>query len=155
MKYSMVRVFSASFGDQESRDINVTSLAYCIQQTNKLVEGCLQQWESRLLWDPGIKVMAADLSNSFLYGKNIERTMIKAGSEFGDLELERKIACVWNMEYGVVHFRELSSVEYDHDEEEEEDDEDESRRRRKRRKICYQHLFLVTKSYVFVSESCR
>ena len=55
IKHPMVRVFSTSFGDQESRDIIVTSLAHCIQQTNKLVERCLLQWEFRLLWDPGIK----------------------------------------------------------------------------------------------------
>jgi hypothetical protein len=36
--------------------------------------------------EPDLKVCAADVSNAFLYGKNIERTMIKAGSEFGELQ---------------------------------------------------------------------
>ena len=36
--------------------------------------------------DPELQVMAADVSNAFLYGKNIERTMIKAGPEFGELQ---------------------------------------------------------------------
>jgi hypothetical protein len=36
--------------------------------------------------EANIKVLAADISNSFLYGKNIEKTNIKAGSEFGELQ---------------------------------------------------------------------
>jgi Reverse transcriptase (RNA-dependent DNA polymerase) len=36
--------------------------------------------------DTDLKVIAADVSNAFLYGENKEKTMIKAGSEFGDLE---------------------------------------------------------------------
>jgi hypothetical protein len=36
--------------------------------------------------EPEMKICAADVSNAFLYGKNVERTMIKAGPEFGDLE---------------------------------------------------------------------
>jgi hypothetical protein len=36
--------------------------------------------------DSDLKVCAADISNAFLYGKNIERTMIKAGPEFGELQ---------------------------------------------------------------------
>jgi Reverse transcriptase (RNA-dependent DNA polymerase) len=36
--------------------------------------------------DDRTQVVAADVSNAFLYGKNIERTMIKAGPEFGDLQ---------------------------------------------------------------------
>jgi hypothetical protein len=36
--------------------------------------------------EPELQVMAADVSNAFLYGKNIERTMIKVGPEFGDLQ---------------------------------------------------------------------
>ena len=36
--------------------------------------------------DSELEVMAADVSNAFLYGKNKEKTMIKAGPEFGDLE---------------------------------------------------------------------
>ena len=36
--------------------------------------------------DPGSQVRAADVSNAFLYGKNIERTKIRAGPEFGELE---------------------------------------------------------------------
>jgi hypothetical protein len=36
--------------------------------------------------DNALQVMAADVSNAFLYGKNIERTMIKAAPEFGDLQ---------------------------------------------------------------------
>jgi hypothetical protein len=33
-----------------------------------------------------LKVLAADISNAFLYGKNIEKTKIKAGPEFGELQ---------------------------------------------------------------------
>jgi hypothetical protein len=36
--------------------------------------------------DPNLQVMAADVSNAFLYGKNIEKTMIRAGPEFGCLQ---------------------------------------------------------------------
>jgi hypothetical protein len=36
--------------------------------------------------DPDLQVCAADISNAFLYGKNIEKTMIKAGPEFGELQ---------------------------------------------------------------------
>ena len=36
--------------------------------------------------DDRTQVVVADVSNAFLYGKNIERTMIKAGPEFGDLQ---------------------------------------------------------------------
>jgi hypothetical protein len=32
--------------------------------------------------EANIKVLAADISNSLLHGKNIEKTKIKAGSEF-------------------------------------------------------------------------
>ena len=34
--------------------------------------------------DSDLDVVAADVSNAFLYGRNMERTMIKAGPEFGD-----------------------------------------------------------------------
>jgi hypothetical protein len=33
-----------------------------------------------------LQVIAADVSNAFLYGKNIEKTKIKAGPEFGELQ---------------------------------------------------------------------
>jgi hypothetical protein len=33
--------------------------------------------------NPDLKVCAADIYNAFLYGKNIERTTIKAEPEFG------------------------------------------------------------------------
>jgi hypothetical protein len=36
--------------------------------------------------EANIKVLAADMSNSLLRGKNIEKTKIKAGSEFGELQ---------------------------------------------------------------------
>jgi hypothetical protein len=36
--------------------------------------------------DSNLKVCAMGISNAFLYGKNIERTMIKAGPEFGELQ---------------------------------------------------------------------
>jgi Reverse transcriptase (RNA-dependent DNA polymerase) len=36
--------------------------------------------------DSDLEVVAADISNAFLYGKNIEKTMIKAGPEFGELQ---------------------------------------------------------------------
>jgi hypothetical protein len=36
--------------------------------------------------DPDLQVMVADVSNAFLYGKNVEKTMIKAGPEFGALQ---------------------------------------------------------------------
>jgi hypothetical protein len=36
--------------------------------------------------DPEFQVRAADISNAFLYGKNIEKTKIRAGPEFGKLE---------------------------------------------------------------------
>jgi hypothetical protein len=36
--------------------------------------------------EANIKVLAADISNSLLHGKNIEKTKIKAGSEFNDQE---------------------------------------------------------------------
>jgi hypothetical protein len=36
--------------------------------------------------EPDLKVCAADISNAFLYGMNIERTAIKAGPEFGELQ---------------------------------------------------------------------
>jgi hypothetical protein len=35
--------------------------------------------------DPDLQICAADVSNAFLYGKNIEKTMIKAGPEFREL----------------------------------------------------------------------
>jgi Mono-functional DNA-alkylating methyl methanesulfonate N-term len=55
MKHSMVSVLSAILGDQRSRGITAASLVHCIRQTNMLFEGCMQQWEYRNLWDPGIK----------------------------------------------------------------------------------------------------
>jgi hypothetical protein len=36
--------------------------------------------------DSELKVIAADIGNAFLYGKNREKTMIKAGPEFGPLQ---------------------------------------------------------------------
>jgi hypothetical protein len=36
--------------------------------------------------DSDLKGCASDISNAFLYGKNIDRTMIKAGPEFGELQ---------------------------------------------------------------------
>jgi hypothetical protein len=36
--------------------------------------------------DSDLQVVAADIGNSFLYGKNREQTMIKAGPEFGPLQ---------------------------------------------------------------------
>jgi hypothetical protein len=36
--------------------------------------------------EPDLQVVAADVSNAFLYGKNVEKTIIKAGPEFGSLE---------------------------------------------------------------------
>jgi hypothetical protein len=43
--------------------------------------------------DPNLQVVAADVSNAFLYGKNKEKTMIKAGPEFGDLEGKHLFDC--------------------------------------------------------------
>jgi hypothetical protein len=52
--------------------------------------------------DPNLQVMAADVSNAFLYGKNIKRTMIKAGPEFGNLNLNDQYLIVEGGWYGMA-----------------------------------------------------
>jgi hypothetical protein len=57
-----------------------------------------------------LKVCAADISNAFLSGKNIERTMFKAGGEFGALQGQYLIIeGGWCGEYGAYCLDSLSA----------------------------------------------